>query len=279
MTKRQPAGIPIGGEFAANEHDEASSSLTGGEGLFDRIGTGDSVIVDWKHQPEGMEAIAGTLFRDYDGQMKLVAIHSSPLQDRRSHEWARDHERAYEDFLSQEYDADREASSGRIVIESDVDEYSDTDEGESIGRAFRSDPMTYFARQVDSGEFQRKVDEMIERDTIGVLGDRPTRAEEQEMSNAVDDYNAGEIDAISLPVAMTLARSFSKGTSAVLPKMEAFARTGYGSADHLSDELNRYFSRRNRPARGASDSDSIRASEGESRRYLALLGFLEGDRE
>lgn len=28
MTKRQPAGIPTGGEFAANEHDESSSPLT-----------------------------------------------------------------------------------------------------------------------------------------------------------------------------------------------------------------------------------------------------------
>lgn len=31
MTKRQPKGIPAGGEFAANEHDEATSSLGGVE--------------------------------------------------------------------------------------------------------------------------------------------------------------------------------------------------------------------------------------------------------
>lgn len=37
-TKRQPAGIPVGGQFAANEHDEAGSSLAASEAtIFDEV--------------------------------------------------------------------------------------------------------------------------------------------------------------------------------------------------------------------------------------------------
>lgn len=56
-TKRQPAGIPTGGEFAANEHDEAASSLTGA--------------------PEGYEspALRGTITTEhYDGRHSSDAV-------------------------------------------------------------------------------------------------------------------------------------------------------------------------------------------------------------
>lgn len=44
MQRRQPAGVPIGGEFAANEHDEATGALKDGRSrLENRLGSTSSI--------------------------------------------------------------------------------------------------------------------------------------------------------------------------------------------------------------------------------------------
>lgn len=78
--KRQPAGIPTGGEFAANEHDEASLSLAPGEVKLENGWTslsGDSkdgadFVV---RNPEGTAEY--TVFRDHNHD---VRVHLTDLE-------------------------------------------------------------------------------------------------------------------------------------------------------------------------------------------------------
>lgn len=284
--KRQPRGVPTGGQFDNNEHDEAGGILPGGEYAFDRLGAGDSLVLPWGLQPDWAKAQGSSLFRDYDGQVMLITQYNSPLDgDWAAYEWAREHKPEYDDFLAREYGVEREHGTDRILIEVPVeegDDYDPSDEGdefterERIEQAFHADVSQHFSREVESGAFREKVNAMIAADTIGdAKGDNGERADlDTAMTAAVDYYN-GDLAEIEPNVARTLAREFTRGTALSYPHLERFVRTGHGSVASMLDEANKIDMRR---SYATDHVGSVVTSEDRDRRYTALMGFLLQDR-
>lgn len=274
--KRQPRGVPVGGQFDSNEHDEAGGILHGGRSAFDRIGQGDTLFLPWDVHPEGSKLQGSSLFRDYDGRVTLITQYPSPLDgDWDAHEWAKAHEHEYDDFLAREYGVEREYRTARILIETPVDEDENVPENDRIRQAFLSDVALHYEREVESGEFLRKVKAMVAADTIGSPSEsNGDRADMDTATAAADDYYVGNIEEIDAPVARTLAAEFTRGTNVSYPHLENFARNGWGSAASMLEEANRIDMRR---SYSTDHPGSMATSEGRDRRYTALLGFLMKD--
>ena len=124
--KRQPAGVPIGGEFAANEHDEAGE-LTG------------VVVV-----PDTLENSNNGYAMGFMEHLRDNDITDEAEQKRAAREWLDDLDQHFED--SQELDEpmiDDERDEARDLFAAYIGSDSDDDESYSLSTALRDSKNGY----------------------------------------------------------------------------------------------------------------------------------------
>lgn len=258
--KRTPAGVPTGGEFAGNEHDEAPALLgseknTLWQGGFDRLGQGDSMLLPMDTTEE-FDVQSAEVHRDYSGDLLLVTTRSEPLAGSPElSAWAHDHEGLYDDFLDRDYLVQREALSGRLVMENRLRD-DETDEGEVIRRGFLSDREHYLTRHLADGTFVERVAALRENNTIDVSAEDVATPDEA-MREAKEAADGGPD--ISGASARALAKDITRGVGTIHPKLAKFGRTGCGHKDELLREVAR-----------ARTADKI-----DSKTIWALEGWLE----
>lgn len=241
--KRTPAGVPTGGEFAGNEHDEAAGALgteknTLWDGGFDRLGAGDTVLVPLETLVEHEGVQNGEVYRDYDGDIYLVTTRKEPLLGNPElASWAREHEDLYDDMLRDSYQTHRESRSGRLVTDNKLNDMDEDDEAEVIRRGFLSDTEHHLSRRIADGSFVADVEELRERNTIDV-SDAP-RTSPEDTAREIKDYYDGKVSEINSGTARAIAADVSRRSTAVFPKLDEFSRTGKCQRDEIMKECNR----------------------------------------
>ncbi len=225
---RQPKGVPIGGQYAANSHDEARASLLPSRGA-DTIQNGDSMVLPAPH-PIG-QILGSSVFRDFDGSLSATVDIYAPLNVEQSR-WRQKNPYSYDDFVESRYGA-RVGAGNRISIESDMDTVS-LDTSRIIEN---DDRVRSLVNDIDSREFFSALDDLIEKDTVVAEG---RRFSVEDATAEAHDYCQGAVSEIDPLAARTLAAEVTRGGGLTrIPELRDFAQSGLGSKATMFRELQR----------------------------------------
>lgn len=169
--KRQPKGIPVGGEFAANEHDEASSSLSGAQRSFEDISheTTDSDIA--AGYATVSTEVSNRNYPNGEHSWKNVMGASAKMTDK--------NEEAYAEHMRGVIDADPElVAKVHRVAEQHA-------ERNAYGRAYEQDAPIHPAAE--------EYFESVWNDPTHVYGEKKLHEEKQELARLTVGLEEGRV--------------------------------------------------------------------------------------